>query len=89
MEKSITKTCAGCKKEFLIIPQEKAFYEQKNLPFPSSCHECRKIRRQGLRNDRKLYQRNCDQCGISLETTYAKDSPYIIYCEKCYFDSVN
>ncbi|MBU0578184.1 zinc-ribbon domain containing protein [Patescibacteria group bacterium] len=89
MKDSVTKKCQGCKKEFLIIPQEQSFYEKKKLPTPSNCHECRRNRRKSLRNERKLYQRKCDKCDKDLESTYPKNSPYIIYCEECYYNEVN
>jgi hypothetical protein len=88
MKEITTKICKKCQKEFLIIPQEQKFYKQKNLPAPVNCHECRRHRRQSLRNERKLYKRNCDKCKMELMSTYPENSPYTIYCEKCYFDEI-
>ncbi|MBU0706116.1 MAG: zinc-ribbon domain containing protein [Patescibacteria group bacterium] len=88
MPESITKSCKKCKKTFLIIPQEAAFYATKHLPTPDHCHECRRNRRKGLRNEHKLYNRKCAKCGTGFKTTYSESSPYIIYCEKCYFEAI-
>ena len=88
MAESLTKSCKKCKKDFLIIAQEAAFYATKKLPVPDCCHECRRNRRQSLRNERKLYDRKCAKCGTAFMTTYPGSSPYVIYCERCYFDSV-
>ncbi|MBN1258135.1 zinc-ribbon domain containing protein [Candidatus Peregrinibacteria bacterium] len=85
MEQSAKFNCRKCGKEFLVIAQEQAFYKQKGIPMPFACPECRRGRRQGLRNKRKLYARECGKCGVMLESTYPPDSPYTIYCEKCYF----
>jgi hypothetical protein len=74
--------------EFLIIPQEQQFYKQKQLPLPVQCHECRRNRRHALRNKRKLYNGKCHKCGAELESTYSESSPYIIYCEKCYYAEI-
>lgn len=84
----MNKKCQKCKKEFNIIPQEKIFYEKKGLPIPSFCHECRRNRRRSLRNERKLYKRECGKCGVKLMSTYPLDSPYMIYCEECYLKTV-
>ncbi|MFH1012841.1 MAG: zinc-ribbon domain containing protein [Candidatus Peregrinibacteria bacterium] len=89
MKKGQTHHCRQCKKEFLVIAQEQAFYQQKKLPFPQHCPECRRDRRRGLRNERKLYERRCDKCHLELLSTYAKDCPYIVYCEDCYYKQVN
>jgi len=88
MNESIKKNCQECGKEFLIIPQEEAFYKQKKLPLPEKCFECRRNRRSSLRNPRKLYERKCAKCGNKLMSTYPPDSPYIIYCESCYIENV-
>jgi len=89
MKEKIAKNCVNCKKKFLIIPQELDFYTRKSLPLPKACSPCRRNRRTSLRNERKLYDRKCDKCDISLKSTYPLDSEYIIYCEKCYLNSIN
>ncbi len=89
MNNSLTKNCRQCKKEFNIIPQEKVFYKKKKLPLPSDCHECRRNRRRSLRNERELHSRQCDKCDVKLMSTYPKESPYIIYCEDCYYNKMN
>ncbi len=89
MKNSLTKNCRQCKKEFNIIPQEKAFYVKKRLPLPLNCHECRRNRRRSLRNERRLYKRKCDKCDVKLASTYSPDTPYIIYCEDCYYNEIN
>lgn len=88
MDHSETKKCQQCDKEFLITSLEQKFYEKKTLTVPSSCPKCRRDKRRSLRNERKLFKRSCDKCGASLASTYPEESPYKIYCEKCYLDSV-
>lgn len=82
------KSCATCKKEFLIIPQEKEFYKKKDLPWPDNCPECRQKRRLSLRNERKLYKRKCDKCQKDIISTYPPDSKYIIYCQECFWKNI-
>lgn len=77
--------CSQCNKQFLIIDKEQEFYKKKDLPWPNNCPECRQKRRLSLRNERKLYKRKCDKCGQDMITTYRPDSPYIIYCQECFW----
>ena len=88
MNQGETKICAKCKSEFLITAQEKIFYEKKSLPYPAHCLKCRRARRKSLRNAQKLFSRVCAKCGKSLLSTYPPDSPYVIYCEECYYGNV-
>lgn len=82
------KTCAQCTKQFLIIQQEQDFYKKKELPWPENCPECRQKRRLALRNERKLYKRKCDKCQSDMITTYRPDSPYIVYCQDCFWKHI-
>ncbi|PIZ76495.1 hypothetical protein COY05_00850 [Candidatus Peregrinibacteria bacterium CG_4_10_14_0_2_um_filter_38_24] len=85
-EKNQKLECEKCKKEFLVIEQESNFYKRKGLPLPSICSECRRERRNNLRNKKQLFERTCDKCGTNLKSTYKKNSKFTVYCEKCYFD---
>lgn len=76
--------CVSCGKNYKIIPEELKFYRRQGLPIPPKCHDCRHKDRFKLRNQRHLYQRNCQKCSQSLETTYGPERPEPIYCEKCY-----
>lgn len=87
-QKSEKENCIECKKDFLILQQEKNFYERKKLPVPVRCSACRREKRASLRNERKLYDRKCDKCGIELKSSYPSNSPYIVYCEQCYLQNV-
>jgi formamidopyrimidine-DNA glycosylase len=37
-----------------------------------------------LKNEMKLYDSKCDNCGVDIKTTYWKDRKEIVYCEECY-----
>lgn len=82
------RTCAQCGKDFLIIVQEQKFYAKKDLPWPENCPECRQKRRLSLRNERRLYKRTCDKCHKEIISTYAPDSPYIVYCQECFWQHI-
>jgi len=80
-----------CEKDgrlFKLIPQELKFYRQKGLPVPHFCFNCRHLRRHAERNPRKLYNRTCDKCQKSIQTTYSPDRPEKVYCEECYLKFV-
>ncbi|KKP39568.1 MAG: hypothetical protein UR28_C0006G0019 [Candidatus Peregrinibacteria bacterium GW2011_GWF2_33_10] len=81
-------TCDTTGKLYKIIPQELKFYRQMNLPIPRKCPEQRQKNRTALRNPRKLWTRNCMKCGEKIITTYAPSRPEIVYCEKCYLESL-
>lgn len=81
-----TLICANCSKNFKIIDQEFYFYKKLNLPLPHTCSNCRQNERTSYRTPRKLWTRNCDKCGTTMETTYNPERTEKIYCEKCYLE---
>lgn len=88
------KQCKQCDGQFEVSYSDKIFYEKISpvfgdkkyaFPTPEHCPNCRQIRRLLFRNERNLYRRNCDLCGVSMISMYASDKPYIIYCQKCWW----
>ncbi|MBU0727717.1 hypothetical protein KKA95_03460 [Patescibacteria group bacterium] len=91
-DKSICKelfACEDCSRNYKIIEHELVFYKNQGLPIPKKCFYCRHKNRFDLRNERKFYDRNCDKCGQPIKTTYRPDSPWIVYCEKDYLESLS
>lgn len=80
------RTCVACNKDFLILEQEQAFLQRKDLPLPVECPACRQDKRLAMRNERSLYRRPCNKCGVTIVSTYSPDSPYVVYCQKCYWE---
>ncbi len=78
----------SAKRPFKIIKQELEFYRKMRLPVPRFHPDERHRRRMALRNPRKLWKRNCGQCGKEIQTTYAPERPEIVYCEECYLKEV-
>lgn len=76
----------SCTAAFKIIPQELEFYKQMKVPLPRFCSNCRHYQRFQDRKVLKLWHRKCmhDGCNNEFDTTFAPDSPFIIYCENCY-----
>ncbi|MBI4836443.1 MAG: hypothetical protein HY817_04250 [Candidatus Abawacabacteria bacterium] len=77
-------TCETCQKNYRIVAQEFAFYQEQNISIPKECFFCRNKRRLLSRNPRKLFHRNCTKCNTALQTTYAPERPEKILCENCY-----
>ncbi len=82
--KNETKQCQNCKKDFIIEPDDFAFYEKIKVPAPTFCPECRLIRRLSMRNERSLYKRACDLCKKEVISTYSSDKKLKTYCPECY-----
>lgn len=82
------KKCINCGRDFIVLDKEQAFYQRKSLPWPSECPKCRQDARLALRNERNLYRRNCNKCNEPMISPYKPDSPYTIYCQKCFWDYV-
>jgi len=80
-----TKICQNCKQNFTIKPEDFGFYEKIKVPPPTFCPECRLQRRLATFNIFNLYQRKCDFCKIDMVSNFPKDSPYTIYCQKCWW----
>ncbi len=78
-----------CGKNYKIMPQELAFYKKTNLPVPLKCPDCRYYDRLRLRQPRKLYPRACAKCQTPIQTSFAPERPEVVYCEKCYSETVS
>ncbi len=83
-----THNCRHCQKDFLVLEKEQVFYNKKEIPWPTECPKCRQDVRLSLRNERNLYRRPCDHCQELMISPYRPDSPYTIYCQKCFYDYV-
>ena len=81
--------CSECEKNYKLLPAEVKFYGKAELGHPDKCPDCRHKDRLGLRTERKLWDRKCAKCEAAMKTTYSDEKPEIIYCEKCYLESVH
>jgi hypothetical protein len=73
---------------YKVLPTELEFYKKTNLALPRIAPDERHLSRLLKRNPRKLFNRECDKCGVEVNTIYAPDRPEKVYCEKCYLTSV-
>ncbi len=78
-------TCAKCKNNFEITHQDQVFYDKIKVPKPTLCSQCRNQRRMSFRNERHLYQRNCDLCHKTLLSIYEANREFPVYCYDCWW----
>jgi hypothetical protein len=76
--------CVDCGKAFKILKEELLLLKRFGFAIPRSCHNCRHLKRLDLIGPSSLYDRSCQKCGESIQTSYSPDRSEIIYCEKCY-----
>ncbi|OGZ87364.1 MAG: hypothetical protein A2463_01070 [Candidatus Staskawiczbacteria bacterium RIFOXYC2_FULL_32_10] len=73
------RICQNCKKDFIIEPEDFAFYEKMKVPAPTFCWLCRAQRRMAFRNERVLYKVRSDFSGKDIFSSYSPDSGYKVY----------
>ncbi len=81
-------TCDTCHKHYRVIRQELNFYREHGIPVPHFCIECRHKERIKESTEITLYHRTCAKGKETIETTFAPNRPEIVYCEKCYLETV-
>jgi hypothetical protein len=82
---SETKTCQACKQNFVIEPDDFAFYEKMAVPAPTWCPKCRLQRRLAFLDIFNLYKRPCGLCKKEFISIFKPDAPYVVYCPKCWW----
>ncbi len=76
---SETRQCQNCKKDFVIEPDDFAFYEKMKVPAPTFCWLCRAQRRMAFRNESVLFKRKSDHSGKDIFSAFAPDAPVKVY----------
>lgn len=80
--------CEATGKNYRITKQELLFYRSFRIPIPRLHPDERHSRRMALRNPRRLWDRVCQKCGAEIKTSYQPSRPEVIYCERCYLETV-
>lgn len=91
-EESICEEVLSCEisgKNYKIIQQELQFYKRMKLPLPRRCPDARNADRIAKRSGRIIHERKCNHCATDIYTTYGKERPETIYCEKCYLAAIS
>ena len=81
MNTSSSQTCQNCKNQFVIEPDDFAFYGRIKVPPPTFCPECRMQRRLVWRNEKTFFKRKCGAPGHEEEiiTIYSEDAPFTVF----------
>ncbi len=80
--------CESSGRLFRIQKSELKLCRQMNMPIPHHHFLVRHEARRKMRNPQKLWKRNCGQCGIDIQTSYAPERPEKIFCEACYLQTI-
>ncbi len=81
-------SCSHCQKNYKIISQELKFYRDQKLPLPTHCFSCRTEKRFSKKNPQALWNRQCAECHVPFQTSYAPNRPERVLCEQCYLKVV-
>jgi hypothetical protein len=90
-------SCIITKKKFRFTPQELDFYKKWGIPLPTLSPATRIESLWKKLGDRKLHDRTCSQCSISVQSVFSAEAPAVrgseepsgfrrekVLCEQCY-----
>ncbi len=80
-----TRACQNCKADFVIDERDQNYYKKINVPPPTWCAECRRIRRFAFQNTWNLFWRNCDKCGNKTLSLFPPEQEMVVYCQPCWW----
>lgn len=81
-------SCSDCGKNYKIVSLELSLSRKMKVPLSKKCADCRQKNLMKFKNPKKLFDRNCSNCGEKIVSVYSKDRPEKVYCEKCYLKEV-
>ncbi len=79
------RICKVSGREFEITDEDLKFYEKMKVPPPTLCPSERQRRKLAWRNERTLYKSKCGLCGNNMISAFPEDTPYTVYCQKCWW----
>lgn len=89
----LSQSCRWCQTGFEISEEDSVFYDKVSPVFdgkkypvssPTLCPDCRKQRRLSFRNERQLYNRQCDLCHTDIVSMYSAEKKQPVYCPECW-----
>lgn len=81
----ITQTCEITGGKFVVTDWEQSLLERMDMPLPRLILDERHRRRMTHRNERSIYQDQCDKCKKSIISMYSPDKKMIVYCSDCWW----
>lgn len=82
---SSARSCANCSNQFEIFPEDNAYYERIDVPWPTWCPACRHLRRHGHINDYIYFSRSCDNCQKRFVSIFPPHATYRVFCQSCWY----
>jgi len=83
--KQETRDCQSCKGQFVIEPDDFAFYEKIKVPPPTWCPGCRLQRRLAFRNERFMYKTKSASSGKEIFSMYSPQAGVKTYENSAWF----
>ncbi len=80
--------CEKTGRPYKIIPRELELYKKMGVPIPHYAPETRNALRLAMRNPIISFDRSCAKCAAKVVTSYAPERREIVYCDKCYLETV-
>ena len=76
-----TKICQNCKQNFVIEPEDFAFYNRIQVPPPTFCPQCRMQQKLASYNERALFRLKCQAPGHSEDiiSRYSPETNHVVY----------
>ncbi len=78
-------TCRITGKSFEVTEWEQQLLDSMDIPYPTLCIDERHRRRLSHRNERSIYQDECDMCGKGMISVYSPEKPFKAYCQDCWW----
>ena len=80
-----TLKCKDCGADFVWTAGQQAFYAEKGFDSaPLRCENCRKLKRQRYRSQRKLYPIICSNCGKPDNVPFQPQPGQEVLCWECF-----
>ena len=80
-----TIQCNTCGKNFIWAVKEQEFFRDRGLKNkPTRCIDCRKRRREALKNEGELIDISCSKCGTRATSPFIEAKQKTLYCASCF-----
>ncbi len=81
----MTIRCNECAENFIWTAKEQAFFKERGLHNkPTRCIDCRKQRRKQLKDEKKLMDIRCVDCGTQSTSRFFEINNKPMYCPECF-----
>ena len=80
-----TLVCKDCGQEFVFTAGEQEFYAERGFNNePLRCPDCRKARKNSIKQNRTMYEIVCAECGAVAKVPFEPRHDRPVYCSECF-----